>query len=95
VIIGPPTHVPRGVDRQGLELHRAQLERQMLLLTAVAETWAESGKRWPGQLPGEVRKAVPFSLRNPAGLADVREGCEPDGEMPAVWRIQPREESLT
>lgn len=62
-IIGPPTRVPPDLDRAGLEAYRQMLEQQLLILTDAAEKWAESGKRWPRQLPGRVRKLVPYSLR--------------------------------
>jgi lysophospholipid acyltransferase (LPLAT)-like uncharacterized protein len=62
-IIGPPTRVPPDLDRAGLEAYRQMLEQQLLTLTDAAEKWAESGKRWPRQLPGRVRKLVPYSLR--------------------------------
>lgn len=69
-IIGPPTRIPANLDRTGLEAHRVGLEQQMLMLTDAAERWAESGVRWPNQMSGNVRKAVPRSLRFARDRAD-------------------------
>lgn len=52
----------------------------MLDLTEAAERWAESGARWPGQMPGAVRKVVPRSLRDPARLALDESAGEFDAE---------------
>lgn len=62
-IIGPPMMVPPDLDREALERQRQLLERRMMLLTDAAEAWAESGRRWPDQLPGTVRKCVPAVFR--------------------------------
>lgn len=57
-IISSKIYVPADLDRAELEAHRRSIERRMLDLTDAAERWAESGRRWPGQLAGTVKRAT-------------------------------------
>jgi lysophospholipid acyltransferase (LPLAT)-like uncharacterized protein len=61
-ICGPPGRVPAGLRRDGLEAYRAWFENQLNWLTTEAETWAESGRRWRGEIPlgpNEMSPALP------------------------------------
>ena len=42
-VCSPALHVPRGLDRSGLEYFRLKIERLLNRLTDEAEAWAESG----------------------------------------------------
>lgn len=46
-VVSPELHIPPGLDRQGLELHRQRVERALARLTDEAEAWASSGLRKP------------------------------------------------
>jgi len=52
-IWGPEMHIPRRLDRDGLEHYRLEVERMINYLTAEAEAWAESGTSRVGELPFE------------------------------------------
>lgn len=47
-IVSRPIAVPAGLDRDGIEAHRAGVERLLNHLSEAAEAWAESGGRLPG-----------------------------------------------
>jgi lysophospholipid acyltransferase (LPLAT)-like uncharacterized protein len=48
-IASPEIHVPRNLDRKGLEYFRQRVERVLGRLTHEAEAWAESGRRMTGE----------------------------------------------
>jgi lysophospholipid acyltransferase (LPLAT)-like uncharacterized protein len=50
-IMGPEMHLPRKLDRDGLEHYRVEVERMMNRLTLEAEAWAEAGTPKVGDLP--------------------------------------------
>ena len=50
-LISDELHVPRNLDRDGIEHYRAQVGAVMNRLTDEAESWAESGVALPGELP--------------------------------------------
>jgi hypothetical protein len=50
VIASPHIRIPAGLDRDGIERHRLQVERLLCRLTDEAELWAETGKPKQGQI---------------------------------------------
>ena len=50
-VLGPEILLPSDLDRDGIEHYRGRLETFLLCLTCEAETWAESGKRKPQEVP--------------------------------------------
>lgn len=51
VIASPLIQIPAGLDRDGIEHHRQQVEKRLSDLTDEAEAWAASGERYPNQIP--------------------------------------------
>lgn len=49
-VIGPPMHLPRDLDRSGVEECRQRVERLMNCLSLEAEAWAEGGGRKAGEV---------------------------------------------
>ncbi|MBM3954420.1 MAG: DUF374 domain-containing protein [Planctomycetes bacterium] len=47
-VVSRAIHVPEGLDRDGLEWHRAGIERLLVRLSDDAEAWATSGADRPG-----------------------------------------------
>jgi lysophospholipid acyltransferase (LPLAT)-like uncharacterized protein len=83
-IFGPETHVPRGLDRQGLEHYRAKIERLLDGLTEEAEGWALSGSRRLGQMT-----KTPRPRRLPIRHA-IEPGLPPDSLETMVRRRKER-----
>lgn len=48
-IWGPEMHIPKRLDRDGLEHYRLEVERMINYLTSDAEAWAESGTSRAGE----------------------------------------------
>jgi hypothetical protein len=83
-VVSPEIHIPPHLDRDGLELHRQQVERLLNRLTLEAEAWAESGTRKVEEVPlrrepiwRKVRRDEPHHLLSPhfaaaAEAADAR-----------------------
>lgn len=65
VIASPPLHIPAGLNRQGVEDYRQQVETLLNDLTTQAETWAESGARCPYQISLR-REGIPVGQRRAA-----------------------------
>ncbi len=65
-IVSRPIAVPAGLDRDGIEAHRAVVERLLNHLSESAEAWAESG----GSRPGD-RVVRPQAARDARRLAVV------------------------
>ncbi len=59
VVTAEPIFIPAGLDKNQLEIWRQKVEAVMHHVTALAETWATTGK-WPGSSsPNLARKPVP------------------------------------
>jgi len=61
-IIGPEISIPAGLERDGLELCRQDVERQLTDLTVEAEDWAASGAHREGEIrerPRVLRRSQP------------------------------------
>jgi lysophospholipid acyltransferase (LPLAT)-like uncharacterized protein len=71
-IVSRPLAIPPDLDREGIEAHRAGVERLLVRLSDAAEDWATRGGRRPGERvvrkePSRVaRKAA--ALPGPAGV---------------------------
>lgn len=65
-IVSRAVAIPRGLDREGLEWHRAGVERLLVHLSDEAESWATTGTRRPGQVA--VRKEASRVARRAAAL---------------------------
>lgn len=50
IIMGPKIRIPRKVDRSSMEDYRAHIEQITNDLTAVAEDWAFTGKKFSGEM---------------------------------------------
>ncbi len=50
-VVSRAVAIPPGLDRDGLERHRAGIERLLTALTDDAEAWATAGTRRPGERP--------------------------------------------
>jgi len=50
-VISSFLEIPPDLDRQGMETHRLEVERILNQVTCEAESWAESGRRKPGEMP--------------------------------------------
>lgn len=57
-VVGPPVHVPAGLDRRGIESYRVSVERLLNQLTDEAEAWATSETRKAGEVAA-VPQAAP------------------------------------
>lgn len=72
-IVSRPIHIPPGLDRDGLEQHRRDVERLLTRLSDEAEDWAWSGRRLNDQVRvgrGASRTAArAVSLPGPAGVS--------------------------
>ena len=66
VIMAPPMHLPRDLDRDGIEHYRVEAERMMHLMTDEAESWAKSG----GHKVGE------YAMRRPPLLGRYRRAAK-------------------
>jgi hypothetical protein len=49
-VVSPAIHLPRDLDRDGLEHYRLQVERMLNTLTEEAEAWATTGQRHAQQV---------------------------------------------
>lgn len=58
-IISDELHVPRDLNRVGIEHYRVQVESVLNCLTVEAETWAESGQTLTGERPLARTSAPP------------------------------------
>jgi lysophospholipid acyltransferase (LPLAT)-like uncharacterized protein len=59
---GPEMHIPKRLDRDGLERYRREVQRMINYLTTDAEAWAESGTTRIGERPFKresLRAATP------------------------------------
>jgi len=56
-VTSPAISIPPNLDRAGIELYRGKVESLLNRLTAEAETWAESGTRKVGEVPGRRERA--------------------------------------
>jgi lysophospholipid acyltransferase (LPLAT)-like uncharacterized protein len=67
-IVSRAIHVPPDVDREGLEWHRAGVERLLVQLSDDAERWACSGQRREGEvrLRKEPSRVARWAARLPA-----------------------------
>ena len=72
-VVSRAVMIPHDLDRDGIEQHRAGIERLLLQLSDDAEAWAEAGTRRPGEMlvlkePSRVaRKAA--ALPGPPGVS--------------------------
>ena len=72
-VVSRAVMIPPDLDRDGIEQHRAGIERLLLQLSDDAEAWAEAGTRRPGEMlvrkePSRVaRKAA--ALPGPPGVS--------------------------
>ncbi len=72
-VVSRAVRIPPDLDRDGIERHRAGIERLLLRLSDDAEAWADAGTRRPGEMlvrkePSRVaRKAA--ALPGPTGVA--------------------------
>jgi len=55
--MSPAMVIPPGLDRDGLEHYRLEVERLLNRLTEEAEMWAASGARKPNQVTGRPQAA--------------------------------------
>jgi lysophospholipid acyltransferase (LPLAT)-like uncharacterized protein len=55
--ISPAMHIPAGLDRDGIEHYRVQVETMLNRLTLEAEAWAESGTRKVNEFPLRAERA--------------------------------------
>jgi hypothetical protein len=65
-VVSRAVSIPPDLDREGIEHHRAGVERLLLHLSDDAEAWAESGMRRPGEVL--VRKEPSRVARKAAAL---------------------------
>ena len=71
-VVSRAVRIPPDLDRDGIERHRAGIERLLLRLSDDAEAWADAGTRRPGEMlvrkePSRVaRKAA--ALSGPVGV---------------------------
>ena len=71
-VVSRPIRVPAGLDREGIEWHRAGVERLLVRLSDDAEAWANARGRRPGETlvhrepSRHARRAA--LLRGPAGV---------------------------
>jgi lysophospholipid acyltransferase (LPLAT)-like uncharacterized protein len=65
-VVSPAIHLPRDLDREGLEHYRLQVERVLNTLTQEAETWATTGQRHAQQLPAFPTHPPRAPFRTPA-----------------------------
>ena len=77
-IVSRPLAIPAALDREGIELHRAGVERLLVHLSDAAEAWATTG----GQRPRErvIRKEPSRVARRAAALVGP-EGVPLDEEL--------------
>lgn len=59
-IIGPPTLIPRGIDREQTNVYRQQVEELITTFTDEAEAWAISGTRRRGEVVLRSEPAWPI-----------------------------------
>jgi lysophospholipid acyltransferase (LPLAT)-like uncharacterized protein len=60
-VMGPPLHIPRDLDRAGIERCRQRVERLLNCLTLEAEAWAETGTRKAGEMVMKPQLAPPLA----------------------------------
>jgi len=63
--------LPADADRQALTQHRDALEARLNQLTSDAESWAESGRRLPGERPCPKRSMAPAVRRRMRSLDEA------------------------
>jgi hypothetical protein len=71
-IVSRPLAIPANLDRDGIEAHRAGVERLLVHLSDAAEGWATAGGRRPGERvvrkePSRVARQA-AALSGPAGV---------------------------
>ena len=71
-IVSRPLAIPADLDRDGIEAHRAGVERLLIHLSDAAEDWATAGRRRPGERvvrkePSRVARQA-AALPGPAGV---------------------------
>ena len=71
-VLAPEIHIPPDLDRSELEHFRREVEDTLNRLTDEAERWAESGLRWPGQVPARPCVAASRRVRTLAAGFRVR-----------------------
>ena len=76
-VVSRPVAIPPHLDREGVEWHRAGIERLLTRLTDDAEAWATAGTRRPGERivrkePSRVAGRA-AALRGPSGVALAEE----------------------
>jgi len=74
IIMGPKIHLPRKLDRDGLEAARVDLEHMMHTLSQSAEQWAEQGGRLSGELPFLRRPNRNWRNNNATHLQSIKTG---------------------
>lgn len=95
VIWGPQMHIPKRIDRVGLEHYRVEVERMITYLCGEAEAWAESGTRREGERMC-VRRVLGddgFSADGPAAVGNspacrfnvVDESAAPSDSADQAW----------
>ncbi|MAT68828.1 MAG: hypothetical protein CMJ58_04830 [Planctomycetaceae bacterium] len=82
--VGPEVWIPRGLDRDELELRRQGVERLLNSLTTAAEDWAEHG----GDVPGSVDAWRQGRILGAAGEAARLELPPPDTGASATVSLQ-------
>jgi lysophospholipid acyltransferase (LPLAT)-like uncharacterized protein len=56
-VVSPALHLPRDLERDGIEHYRKEVERLLNRLTLEAEAWAESGTRKLGEQPARRERS--------------------------------------
>ena len=88
-VIGPEIHVPKRLDRDGLEHFRKRVEELLNHVTGEAERWAEARVRKEGQVP-KTRSPAPRRSQQgvlpetKAGTPQAAACPAPAGEQPAL-----------
>jgi hypothetical protein len=62
-VISPFVEIPPDLDRRQIEHYRLEVEVILNHVTGEAETWADSGKRRPGEMPMLRHQPAPQMFR--------------------------------
>ncbi len=62
-VMSPALHVPAGLDRHALEIHRQRIEATLQFVTGQAEDWAASGGRLENQFSPR-REGISLEIRS-------------------------------
>ena len=84
-VVSRPLAIPSGLDRGGIEAHRAGVERLLSHLSDVAESWATRGGRRPGE---RVVRKEPSRVARWAASRPGPPGVPLDDEL-AVHGLEP------